>query len=83
MITRRIRHPLSGELVDAEMVEIEKEDNEAIILRLKDGAVLRLRTDIAQVVRVVGFANTDGDPIYRVTSNNVVTLLKPPNDHSA
>ena len=82
MTTRRIRNPLSGKLVDAEMVEIEKEDNDAIILHLKDGAILRLRTDIAQVTRIVDWFNTDGEPVYRVTSHNLVTLLKPPNDHS-
>ena len=50
MSTRRIRHPISEEFIDAEMIEIEKEDNEAIIIHLKDGAILRLKMDIAQVV---------------------------------
>lgn len=52
MTTRRIRHPLSDDLVDAEVIEIKKEeDNEAILIHLKDGAVLRFKTDITQVAR--------------------------------
>ena len=51
MTTRRIKHPLSDDLVDTEVIEIKKEDNEAILIHLKDGAVLRFKTDITQVAR--------------------------------
>ncbi|MCY4223921.1 MAG: hypothetical protein OXF06_03695 [Bacteroidetes bacterium] len=50
MATRRIKDPITGQLTEAQIVEINEEENNAIILKLEDGAVLRLKIDIAQVV---------------------------------
>ena len=79
--TKKIRSPIDGELVEAEIMEIDREKNSAIILHLKDGAVLRLKTDIAQVLRIPGGYGEHDEPYYRVQSSNVLSLIEFSDDH--
>ncbi len=77
MATRRIKDPITGDLIEAEIVEIDEEENNAIILKLEDGAVLRLKIDIAQVVLTPN-PDPHGEPIYRVQSNNSLSVIDLP-----
>ena len=79
MATRRIKNPVTGELIEAQIVEIDEEENNAIILKLKDGAVLRLKIDIAQVVLIPSL-DPLGEPMYRVQSSNSLSVLDIPSD---
>ena len=77
MATRRIKDPITGQLTEAQIVEINEEENNAIILKLEDGAVLRLKIDIAQVVWTSSTDFSD-EPIYRVQSTNSLVVLDLP-----
>ncbi len=81
MPSRRIRNPRTGEVVDAETVEIVKEENVPVKLTLTDGSVLRLKMDVAEILRLPGETNTHGEPLYLVRSSNTLTLLEPPIDY--
>ncbi|MCY4673696.1 MAG: hypothetical protein OXD43_08045 [Bacteroidetes bacterium] len=72
--------PITGKVIEAEVVEITKEDNNAIILKMADGAILRLKMDVAEVVRFPSL-NAIDETTYAVRSNTSVTLLDPPRDH--
>lgn len=81
MNTRRIRNPINGQLVEAEVVNVIKETNSAVVLELEDGAVLRLKIDIAEVARIPDTLNSFNEPFYVIKSNNSITLLGLPDDH--
>ena len=83
MPTRRVKNPVSGDLTEAEVVEITSERNDPIMLEMADGSVLRIKVDVAEIARVRGTYNAAGDPVYIIRSNNSVTLLEPPLDHAA
>ena len=79
MATRRIKDPRTGAIIEAQIVKIVDEENDAIILKMEDGAILRLKTDIAQVVRIAPSESLD-EPIYRVQSSNLLSVLDIPAD---
>lgn len=82
MITRRIKDPTTGQVIEANVVDISKEENRAVILEMTDGAVLRLKVDVAEVTRIPDTLNALGEPIYVVKSGTSVSLLDPPTDHT-
>ena len=81
MTKGQIINPVTGERIEVTVTEIIKEENEPIMLKLEDGAVLRFKVDIAQVSRLPNPQNVHSEPLYHVKSNNAVTLLTPPNDY--
>lgn len=83
MPTRRVKNPVTGDLTEAEVVEITSERNDPIMLEMADGSVLRIKVDVAEIARVRGTYNAAGDSVYIIRSNNSVTLLEPPLDHVA
>ena len=82
MPTRKIRNPKTGEIEDTDVVEVIGEDNKPVMLRLADGAVLRLKVDVAEVARVPNAYNAGGEPLYLVKSSNSMALIEPPTDHA-
>ncbi len=51
MTDRRVTNPLDDTVIDAKAMEIIEENNKPIILKLEDGAVLRLKLDVADALR--------------------------------
>lgn len=82
MPTRKVRNPRTGEVVDASVVEFNEEQNIPVKLRLDDGALLRLRLDVVEVVRVPDTYNASGEPLYAVRSTNSLSVVEPPSDHA-
>ena len=80
MTTRQIKDPITGKVIEAEVVEITKEDNNAVVLKMAGGDILRLKMDVAEVVRFPSL-NAIDEPTYAVRSNTSVTLLDTPRDH--
>ena len=63
--------PAAG--TDVEIDEAIERSNE---LRLKDGTILRMRTNVVEVIRVDDQWNENGDPVYVVKSSNTVTVVE-------
>ena len=78
MATRRLKSPTTGEMVDAEVVEIEEINDRPIRMVLADGTTLRLRTDVVEVARFDGEWDQDGNPLYNVRSANIMAVLTSP-----
>jgi len=76
MATRRIPSPTSGELVDAEVVDIVDISDPPIRITLQDGSHLRLKTDVIEICRFEGEWDRDGHPLYHVKSANFVAVLE-------
>ncbi len=63
-----------------ELVDFEEEGGEHwITLKLKDGAVIKVKTEIAGVLRMGNDPNT-GIPVYAVQATNVIRLVTVPKD---
>lgn len=80
--TKKIKSPIDGEDIEAEVIEVKREENNAIILHLENGAVLKLKTDIAQVLRIPSSSDEYNDVYYRVQSRNSLSVLKISDEHS-
>lgn len=82
MKTRRIKNPTTGITVPAEAVDIEREENQPIFLTMSDGARIRVKVDVAEVVRLVGETNELGEPLYLVKHTITVALLDHPQENT-
>ena len=81
MDTKRVKDPITGEFVDGQIVKVIKENNNPIILEMEDEGVLRIKVDIAMIVRTPT-PNSLGEPVYVIRTANAISLLNPPKDHA-
>jgi hypothetical protein len=66
-----------GSLKDAELVEVHRTNELWNDYLLGDGTVLKMKTIVTEVWRVVGEYDNDGNPIYIVRSTNVLNINAP------
>ena len=76
--------PVKGKTYGAVSVAITKETENWNEYTLADGAVLRLKVVVSEILRATDppVLDDDGHPIYVVRTNNVVVLAAPPSDCS-
>jgi predicted RNA-binding protein with PUA domain len=65
---------VTGEIID---FDVEKENWN--VYKLEDGSKLKMRSVVAQIIRIENEYNPQGDPIYLVNSQNIVSADVP--DH--
>lgn len=75
-IRRKIPGP-GGELKDAELMEIQQSKEQWSEHLLGDGSVVKLKTVVTEIWRIVGEYDNEGNPIYVVKSRNVVAVTSP------
>lgn len=78
MVTRRMRSPETGEIVNAEVIDIKNASDTAIQIELADGTVLRLKIDVIEVVRFEGEWDAEGHPRYSVKSGTAMAVMDSP-----
>lgn len=66
-----------GREVDAEELEFEPLRESWNEYRTEDGTLLKVKTVVAKITRLNAYTN-EGDPVYNVTSTNVVTATVQP-----
>lgn len=49
-------------------------------LKLEDGTILRMRTNVVEVIRLDEQWNENGDPVYVVKSSTTVTAVEVPQE---
>jgi len=69
--------PYEGELCDAEEVRIESMEEGVNSYRLDDGSVIKARNVFVEVVRLLDRYDKDGQPVYVVKSQNIVSVSAP------
>jgi hypothetical protein len=77
MAKRRV--PLGGREVMAESVEFETEKENWSTYLLHDGTSLKLKTVLAEILRVDNEYGANGDPIYIINASPVISAVVP--DH--
>jgi len=73
---RKIPGP-GGELKDAELMEVQRSNEQWSECLLGDGSVIKLKAVVTEIWRIVGEYDNEGNPIYVVKSRNVVTVTSP------
>ena len=79
---RRIRIQFQGQTVEADELEYEPLGEPWSEYKCADGAIVRLRTVVSRIVRLVDKKNDEGDPIYVTRSSNVLAVSPPSSDKS-
>lgn len=69
---------LQGEEVDAEELEFEPLREAWNEYRTEDGTLLKIKIVVAKITRLNKYT-PEGDPVYHVSSSNVVTATVQPN----
>lgn len=72
---RKLRY--GPEMVDGEDVEFEPLAERWNEYRLSDGTLLKMKLVVTRIIRIDKY-NDQGEPIYLVNSNNVLTASVPP-----
>lgn len=79
--TKKIELSIGGKTVEAEIIEVKREENSPIILHLENDVILRLKTDVVQVLRILDPSGDDNNAYYRVQSGNVLSIVGSVDDH--
>ncbi len=75
--TRQIPTGPGGPLKEAELIEIRQASEHWNECLLGDGTVIKMKTVVSEVWRIIGEYDTDGNPVYFVRSTNVLNVNAP------
>ena len=75
MATRKAKSPTTGDMVDAEVIEVKKISDSAIRIELTDGSLLRFKVDIVEILRFKDEWDPEGHPRYGVKSGTLMSVL--------
>jgi len=76
-MAKRIEILFEGQMVPAEQLEFESEKEPFSLYRLEDGTVIKLKTILASVSRVLDRYHADGNPIYVMNVGGMPVLDVP------
>ena len=68
----------SGETTEGTFVNVIESTERFTDIKLEDGTVLKAKVSVAEVSRVDGRWDNDGNPLYFVKSQTVITVAKTP-----
>lgn len=77
-LAKRIQVPFEGQMVPADQLDFESDKEPWTVYKLEDGTVLRIKTILGSVARIVGRYKPDGEPIYALGITGVPMLEVPP-----
>jgi hypothetical protein len=63
-LAKRIEVSFEGQMVAADQLEFESDKEPWTVYRLEDGTVLKLKTVLGSVARLIDRYKPDGEPIY-------------------
>lgn len=66
-----------GKLADADEIEIIEANDPWHEYKLADGTTIRMKPIVVRIVRLRGYYQEDGSPVYLVESKNVVSAVVP------
>lgn len=68
----------SGETVEGTFIGVIESTERFTDIKLEDGTILKAKLSVAEVARVDGRWDDDGNPLYFVKSQTVITVAKTP-----
>jgi hypothetical protein len=73
----KVPHPAGSGLVEAVEVEILESSEKWTELKLADGTIIRTKPVVLSVLRLEGLYDQEGNPVYQIKSNLVMTASVP------
>ncbi len=77
-LAKIIEVQFEGKTVPAEQLDFESEKEPWTVYKLEDGTILKLKTVLANVSRLVDRYKSDGEPIYVLGLAGIPALEVPP-----
>lgn len=74
--TTKVQLP-GGKVVDALEVAVEEATERWTDLKLADGTTIRIKTVVLAVVRLEGEFDAEGQPLYQIKANQIMTASAP------
>lgn len=76
---KTVKVPLPGTqtMVDAVEVPVEEATERWTDIRLADGSQIRMKTVVVGVVRIVGKYDNEGNPMYSLKANQIMSVNAP------
>lgn len=68
----------SGETVEGTFISVIESTERFTDIKLEDGTILKAKVSVAEVARMDGRWDDDGNPLYFVKSQTVITVAKTP-----
>lgn len=75
--TVKVQDPNTGELVDGKIVKVIEAREPFSYITLEDGSEITMRTTVSRVVRHINQWDQDGNPMYTIDGNGIVTINAP------
>jgi hypothetical protein len=76
---KRVIDPRTGKAVEGDEVKIERVEDQPIFVHLVDGSILRLKIDVAEVIKIPGH-DREGHPLYNVKHAGLLSVAESPDD---
>lgn len=76
VIAMKMKAP-DGTIVEVDKIEITEADEQWSTFKLEDGTVIRVKIVPVGIFRAQGRYNEDGEPVYIVKSQNVISTDVP------
>lgn len=74
---KRVKANLNGEWVDAEEVHVNSMNEHLNTYLLDDGSTVTMRAVVISIVRAIDRYDPEGNPVYVVKSQNVLSVSAP------
>ena len=78
-VTRKVKHPTTGEDVDAVAVKVKDASEQFSYLTLEDGTEITMRMNVNQVVRLLDAWDEQGNPMYSIDCGATLNITSPEN----
>jgi hypothetical protein len=75
MAERKVQVPWMGKTMDGVEVPVEESTERWSEIKLEDGTIIRVKQSVAQVIRVDGQYDAEGNPLYVVKSSPAVAIV--------
>lgn len=76
----KVLNPITGKMVEGDLVEIETPTDMSHDIELTDGTILRSKFVVSRIVRIPDQYDGDGNPLYSVQHNNIISVINSPDN---
>ena len=73
----KVKNSKTGEEVEGLVVKVTKADEPFSHITLEDGTEITMRTNVAQIIRLIDRWDEKGNPVYSVEANGSITINAP------
>ena len=76
----KVLNPVTSKIVEGDLVEIIQPHDMSHNIELSDGTILRSKFVVSRIVRLPDQYDVDGNPLYSIQHNNVISVINSPDN---